>query len=604
MYVEFLPNQKHAKKGADISETHEHFRDAGYILNDNEVVVDIDILDKEVIKKLVNTFNIKTQIVWTTRGAHLYFKRPDGFKRAKGVCALGFDVEFKTSSNTHAITIKQKGELRQIDNKGVREDLPLIFALNKKFLNLNGYGEGDGRNQSLFAQRALLAQCTGWKSILRFINYNVFAEPMGDDELETILRDGVKFDSNEVTEIQMAELIKNKYKIVQFNNAIYYRYQGEYKKDEELLKRIISNECGSQKTFFYKEVRNQLDYVTEIIPGDKIHVVKFKNGILKDGKFIEIDYVDFTPYSIPIRYNPTAPVIKEIDDYLDHLTDGDSDYRKLVLEIIAHALITDPEFKRLLAMFSIFVGDGGNGKGTLLTIIRRILGAENTSGLSIKNLADERYMVTLKGILANLGDDIQDEPINNEQMKVLKNISSCDFVAVRELFKQSENTVFTTTLIFTSNHILKTFEKGESYKRRVQWLPMYGKPKKKDPHFITKLTTDEALEYWIRIIIEAYQRLYSQGYFTKSELVTKWNEEYHEENNSTLQFLGDFTKEDIIGKRPPEIFDQYKTWAEENGVKNSSDKLLKDTICNLFNVQIKVKKINKKSARVYTEIEE
>ncbi|MBF0709744.1 MULTISPECIES: phage/plasmid primase, P4 family [unclassified Gemella] len=604
MYVEFLPNQKHAKKGADISDSHDHFKDAGYILNENEVVVDIDSLDKEVIKKLINTFDIKTQIVWTTRGAHLYFKRPDSFKRAKGICALGFEVEFKTSRNTYAVTIKQKGELRQIENEGIREDLPLIFSMNKKFLNLNGYAEGDGRNQSLFTQRAMLAQCKGWKSILRFINYNIFSEPMKDDELETILREGVTFDSNEVTEIQMAELIKNKYKIVQFNNAIYYRYRGDYKKDEELLKRIIKNECGSQKTYFYKEVRSQLDYMTDIIPGDKIHVVKFKNGILKDGKFIEIDYVDFTPYSIPIKYNPNAKSVKEIDDYLKHLTDDDKDYRKLVLEIIAHALITDPEFKRLLAMFSIFVGDGGNGKGTLLTIIRRILGAENTSGLSIKNLADERYIVTLKGILANLGDDIQDAPINNEQMKVLKNISSCDFVAVRELFKQSENTVFTTTLIFTSNHILKTFEKGESYKRRVQWLPMYGKPKKKDPHFITKLTTDDALEYWIMIIIEAYKRLYSQGHFTKSERVTKWNEEYHEENNSTIQFLSGYTKQDILGKKPPEIYTQFETWVEENGVHKSSAKLLKDTICAIYDVQVKLKKINKKPVRVYTEIEE
>ncbi|MBF0747261.1 DNA primase [Gemella sp. 19428wG2_WT2a] len=604
MYVEFLPNQKHAKKGADISDSHDHFKDAGYILNENEVVVDIDSLDKEVIKKLINTFDIKTQIVWTTRGAHLYFKRPDSFKRAKGICALGFEVEFKTSRNTYAVTIKQKGELRQIENEGIREDLPLIFSMNKKFLNLNGYAEGDGRNQSLFTQRAMLAQCKGWKSILRFINYNIFSEPMKDDELETILREGLTFDSNEVTEIQMAELIKNKYKIVQFNNAIYYRYKGDYKKDEELLKRIIKNECGSQKTYFYKEVRSQLDYMTDIIPGDKIHVVKFKNGILKDGKFIEIDYVDFTPYSIPIKYNPNAKSVKEIDDYLKHLTDDDKDYRKLVLEIIAHALITDPEFKRLLAMFSIFVGDGGNGKGTLLTIIRRILGAENTSGLSIKNLADERYIVTLKGILANLGDDIQDAPINNEQMKVLKNISSCDFVAVRELFKQSENTVFTTTLIFTSNHILKTFEKGESYKRRVQWLPMYGKPKKKDPHFITKLTTDDALEYWIMIIIEAYKRLYSQGHFTKSERVTKWNEEYHEENNSTIQFLSGYTKQDILGKKPPEIYTQFETWVEENGVHKSSAKLLKDTICAIYDVQVKLKKINKKPVRVYTEIEE
>ena len=62
------------------------------------------------------------------------------------------------------------------------------------------------------------------------------------------------------------------------------------------------------------------------------------------------------------------------------------DYRSRLLEILAHPLIVNKEFKRMLAKFFIFVGDGGNGKGTLLLIIRRILGYENCSALSIKEL--------------------------------------------------------------------------------------------------------------------------------------------------------------------------------------------------------------------------
>ena len=50
---------------------------------------------------------------------------------------------------------------------------------------------------------------------------------------------------------------------------------------------------------------------------------------------------------------------------------------------------------------------------------------------------------------------------------------------MRQLYKQSEDVELTCTLIFTSNHILKSFEKGESYKRRVVWLPMYSKPTKR-----------------------------------------------------------------------------------------------------------------------------
>ena len=46
-----------------------------------------------------------------------------------------------------------------------------------------------------------------------------------------------------------------------------------------------------------------------------------------------------------------------------------NNYRKRLLEILAHPLIIDKEFKRMLAKFFIFIGGGGNGKGTLLLII-------------------------------------------------------------------------------------------------------------------------------------------------------------------------------------------------------------------------------------------
>ena len=90
------------------------------------------------------------------------------------------------------------------------------------------------------------------------------------------------------------------------------------------------------------------------------------------------------------------------------------------MEVLGHTLVVDPEFKRLLAKFFIFVGSGGNGKGTLLQIIRGILGGKNCTSMNIKQMSDERYLSQFKGKLANLGDDIQDSAINDKDMKVLK----------------------------------------------------------------------------------------------------------------------------------------------------------------------------------------
>lgn len=601
MYVEFKKGQKYAEKGADISESHEAFEDAGYILTDDEVVIDIDVLDKDIIQKMCVMFNIKTQIVWTDRGAHLYFKKPSGFTRgANRVCALGFPIELKHSKNTYAVTIKRNGKLREIEREGVREDLPTIFALNKRFENLLGMDEGEGRNNALFKHRTQLSNVRGWENMLRFINNYVFAKPLPEDEFQTIIRD-MEIQVEKDNEPEIADWMMNQYKMVKYLDRVYYYFDGEYKCDEDILKRLVFQKVGNVKTRYVDEIIKQIEYRCKIADENAVFGIKLKNGVLMKGKFIEVDYDEFTPYSIDISYYPDAEPVQDVDNYINHLTQGDEDYKRLLFEILGHTLIVDREFKRLLAKFFIFVGSGGNGKGTLLQIIKQILNPKNCTGLSIKNMSDERYLVTMKGKLANLGDDIQDEPIDNEQMKQLKNISTCDYIAVRELYQQSKNIQLTTSLIFTSNHVLKSFEKGKSYKRRVMWLPMFTEvdESKKDPLFITKLTTPEALEYWISMIVQGYMRLYQNAKFSECKIVEEYNEVYHRENNTVLDWLSDMTVDDIQYKRSPEVYEDYKIWAEENGLNVASMKMLKESIKEVLGLGIGAKKMNGKTQKVF-----
>lgn len=598
MYVEYLPNEKHPAKDADVSESLDTFDDAGYLLTDTDLIVDIDDLDHYQIPQLIERFNITTQTVWTDRGAHLYFKKPNGFRGAKSLTALGCEVEYKHLSNTKSTTVKRNGKARKIDNEGIRETLPDFLRPLRKAENLLGLDEGDGRNQKLFKHRMTLGAMKDWQLICSYINEVIFATPLPDNEMEQITRD-VVVEAVKDAEALVADVIMRDKKVVKYSQALYFYDNGEYISDDDKLRRVVFSYCQGQKTRYVNEVIDQMDYRATLIPDNKTFDIRFTNGILRDGEFIEVNYTDFTPYSIPVEVDFDTKPVKEVDDYLNHLTGGDEQYRKRLMEILGHCLIVDKEFKRLMGKFFIFVGDGGNGKGTLLTVIRAILNSKNCAGLSIDNMTDERYLNVLKGKLANLGDDIQDQPINNEQMKMLKNISTCDFVEIRKLYSNANSVELTPTLIFTSNHILKSFEKGESYKRRVDWLPMYGKPKQKDPRFITNLTTEPALKYWIKLIIEGYMRLYQNQSFTDCEKVKEFNEQYHRENNSAIEFIRDLKKEDIIGKKSPEIYQQYETWAEENGVNVQSKKLVKDTIYSLYGLEIKAKYINGKTAKVY-----
>ncbi len=602
MYVEFEKGKKYSNELADVSDFHDKFDDAGWVLEDGDYVIDVDHLPKDIIKKLIVTFDIKTQTVWTDRGVHFYFKKPDNFKRgANRVSPLGFEYEIKHSGNTKAVTIKRNGKLREIDNEGIREDAPFIFNSNKKYDVLYGMSEGEGRNNSLFKLRNQIADTKDWRKIITFVNENIFAEPLSPDELETITREMV-VTAEKDNEYEIATWLLNDLNFIQYGQRYYFKYADDYAFEESLLQKKVFERVGRQKTRYVDEVIKQMKYRCKKIDQGEIFDIRFRNGFLRDGKFSELILDEFTPYQIDIDYDENAEAVEDVDNYICHLTGGDEDYRKLLLEILGHTLIVDPEFKRLLAKFFIFVGDGGNGKGTLLQIIKTILNPKNVSGMSITELTDERYLPNFKGKLANLGDDIQDQAINDKDMKALKNLSTCDFISTRELYKNAEDMFFTGSLIFTSNHILKSWEKGESYKRRVLWLPMYTKVKKKDPKFITKLTNEKALRYWVRLMIEGYKRLYSQGKFTESEKVNDFNEKYHRENNPALDYIDGMTKEDFEGKPIKDVYDDYEQWCEDNAV-NFNRNMIGDTLQDIFGLTKKQKKINGKNARCFVSQE-
>lgn len=603
-YVEFDFGEKYcSKKPKDrvICDTPEDFSDAGYILKSDELVVDIDNLNHETIRKIIEVFKIHTQIVWTGRGAHFYFKRPPYFKRAHGICALGFEVEYKQSDNTFAVTVKTDGKMREVENEGMRQQMPKILQPIRSKKSLLGMTEGDGRNNAIYEHKRKIVRIGDTERILNFINQNIFAEPLDDKEFLTVAREEV-FRAEKDGENEVAERIIKEKRVKFFKNSLYFWDEDRFTNNHDLLVRMVYDYCPDQKTRYIDEVIKQMEYKAEIIPDTTEFKITLENGYLYRGEFRAGKYDDFTPYHIPIKYYANAKPVPLVDDYLDQLTGNDKDYRDFVLEVMATCLIVDHEFKSGLSRFFVFVGDGGNGKGTLLRIITKIIGSENVSASSIRELGDERYLNELIGKLANLGDDLENEPIDRRQLKRIKNLTSCDTIQVRRMRENAFSTRLTPTLIFTSNHILKTFDKDYSYKRRVLWCPMYIKPKEIDAQFVSKLTTPEALQYWMRLVVQAYQRLYENGDYTRSEVVAKFTEQYHRENDSTIEYLEYVDDMEIFEKRPPEVYEEYELWCENNGETVQSRKRLKEQILERgFTVKVIRKKLlnDGKAVKVY-----
>jgi len=604
-FVEYKKGEKHASVNPDVSDDISAFEDAGLMLSDRDVVIDIDHLPIESIKAMIREFNIKTFTVWTDRGAHLYFQKPsESFRRVStGVCKLGFVIEqHNKNSRPNGMTIKRNAALREWENENIRQPLPDYLTIptrKNKLEDLTGMNEGDGRNQKLFQHRVKIGNPNNYAQICNFINNYVFAVPLPESEMESILRDDIAISQNADSKYFVAQELMSKYHMVFALGEVWWLEDNVYVRGKDKLNKLVYEYCEGEDTRYIDEVVKQIEYRAKREDGSKGFPIRLKNGYITDGMFIKnAKCTDFTPYSIDVEYDPAAEPVEIVDSYIDQLTNHDPDYRKLLMEALGYVMITDPEKVRMYAKFFMFRGDGANGKGTLLQIMKRIYGEDNCTMLSIKQLTESGFMVTMVGKLANLGDDVEPSAITDDQLKIIKNITTADTVSLRHLYKEAFNATLTTKLYFTSNNNLKSYEKGYAYERRVIWLPMFIKVEKPDPKFICKMTTPEALKYWIRLIVEGYIRLYKNGHWTDAEIVKQFNDKYHADNNPTKEFALSLKDDEILGKTMTEIRAAFNEWVGDDNVKFSS-KEFKSAVDLVRNFEIRQSWENKKNRKQY-----
>src|SRR5699024_2061075 len=106
----------------------------------------------------------------------------------------------------------------------------------------------------------------------------------------------------------IADAVMREKRVVMYSGMLYFYDGDEYISDEAKLNRMVYRYCEGQKSRYVDEVISQMKMRSKLIDSEKEFDIKFKNGLLKDGKFLEVDYTDFTPYSININYFPDAEV--------------------------------------------------------------------------------------------------------------------------------------------------------------------------------------------------------------------------------------------------------------------------------------------------------
>ena len=208
--------------------------------------------------------------------------------------------------------------------------------------------------------------------------------------------------------------------------------------------------------------------LNDVIPPER-NTINFINGVVhfEDGAPVLKAHKreDYDTRQIPHVYDPdaTCPVY---DEYLHSCFIGcyDAEEIKQFLNELGGQGLTTMMRPRT---FTVFVGDGDNGKGVFLVICEMIVGADNASHAMWDKLGDRFQAAEMDNKLFNLSAETKQtaERINTFALKVC---SSGEPLSVEKKGKDPHTMYSRATLIQSSNHDPMVDDIGDSVRNRMR----------------------------------------------------------------------------------------------------------------------------------------
>lgn len=587
----------------------------GGVLAKNTMFIDIDDSKQaEILMNIVEEYQLDCKVICTTRGKHFIFKNSKVTRGYTHVSlAIGLTADIKTGFKDSYEKLKADGEERfcewDIEEGGQYQEVPKWLFPVKATADFLDMDAGDGRNQALFNYILTLTAndftVEETRECIRILNKFVLKQPLGDDELEVILRDEafqkpVFFLGSTFLFDKFATFMKNTAHVIKINGQLHIYKDGVYSNG---YKEIESNMIQHIPNLKKMQRREVLDYM-ELIVDEKVqsdaNLIAFNNGIY------DIVTGELKPFStdivitnkIPWNYDPDA-YSELADNTLNKLACGDAAIRALLEECIGYCFYRRNELGKAF----ILTGDKSNGKSTFLDCVKAILGDRNISALDLKELGDRFNTSMMFGKLANIGDDIGDDFLQGSQVSVFKKIVTGNRIkAERKGQDPFEFNPF-IKLLFSANDIPRMKDKTGAVLRRLVIIPFNASFSKDDPDYDPfikyKLIQQDSVEYLIRLGVEGLKRVVINNGFSKSDKVQNQLDEYEQENNPILAFIND-TGVDMIENEPTaDVYKRYQVFCADNAMQPMSNIVFSKQINKRLGFRVIQKKVNNKNCKIF-----
>lgn len=410
-------------------------------------------------------------------------------------------------------------------------------------------------------------------------------EQKGELDLSVKVKDKIDTATNMAEVAQkIAKKIEKKTKwltISDKNKEFYY-----YDKEAKLWREDASNLVW----YFVNEEDRTLK---KHILGDIIHYLQGLNLVGRQNFHAPEGWISFKNHSLDAKHNYSL----EIDDdpglyiqsrfpvkydsngkcpnftaFVDSLFDEEED-KITLLETMALVLIPHINFEKAV----MYVGSGANGKSTLMKVLKKIIGKENTIGISLQSLIENRFMSQqLDGALANIYADIDDKRIKD--LGPFKLMVSGDNITVESKGGHPYTINPTTIHYFSSNALPEITENNLGVWRRFVMLDF---PKSfaanGDLNLLEKITTDEELEGIVCWLVVVAKKMVQQGGFTYPQSLEDLQMRWRLQSNACIEMIekSGLVKKQLDGRiSKREFYELYVQYCNKKKFTIKTDKTL------------------------------
>jgi len=180
------------------------------------------------------------------------------------------------------------------------------------------------------------------------------------------------------------------------------------------------------------------------------------------GELVNHDPAFLSTVQLPIEYDEAA-TCPAFDAWVAEVVPADS--VALLWEALGYLLMSGNPLQKAVLLH----GDGGNGKGTFLRLVEHCLGAENVSGVTLREIVDGKFEVAgMFGKIANIAGDIDAHHVVDTSK--FKQITGEDKINAQHKFAKPFRFTAWAVPIFSANELWASSDATSGYFRR--WLPI------------------------------------------------------------------------------------------------------------------------------------